>query len=123
VGRHRRPRKRRAGVPALGQYELELEPLIRDQAAELYKRRVATAAGVNHDQWDSLPLEPLTEGALDAAYERSDGVPAVIIAAVCDLIGLGAYRYAEVDDPTITAEIAKKIEYADPHADSEQVSE
>lgn len=104
-------------------YELELEPLTRDQAEELYKRRVATAADVDHDEWASLPMEPLTEGALDVVYERSDGVPAVIIAAVCDLIGLGAYRYAEVDDPTITAEIAKKIEYADPHADSEQAPE
>ncbi|WP_205625986.1 AAA family ATPase [Halorubrum tropicale] len=104
-------------------YELELEPLTRDQAEELYKRRVATAADVDHGEWASLPMEPLTEGALDVVYERSDGVPAVIIAAVCDLIGLGAYRYAEVDDATITDEIAKKIEYADPHADSDQASE
>ncbi|MFW6382526.1 MAG: AAA family ATPase [Haloferacaceae archaeon] len=104
-------------------YELELEPLTRDQATELYKRRVATARDVDGDEWESLPLEPFTEAALDTVYERSDGVPAVIIAAVCDLIGLGAYRYVEIDDPTITPTVAEQIEYADPHADTDPASE
>jgi type II secretory pathway predicted ATPase ExeA len=104
-------------------YELELEPLTRAQATELYKRRVATARDVDHENWSDVPLEPFTEAGLDTVYERSDGVPAVIIAAVCDLIGLGAYRYAEIDDPTITPEVAEKVEYADPHADTEPASE
>jgi type II secretory pathway predicted ATPase ExeA len=104
-------------------YELELEPLTRPQATELYKRRVATALNVNHENWADVPLEPFTEDALGTVYDQSDGVPAVIIAAVCDLINLGAYRYAEIDDATITPEVAKKIEYADPHADTEPESE
>jgi type II secretory pathway predicted ATPase ExeA len=104
-------------------YELELEPLTREQATELYKRRVATAHDVDHENWTDAPMDPFTEGALDTVYERSDGVPAVIVAAVCDLIGLGAYRYAEIGEATITPEVAEKVEYADPHADTDPASE
>lgn len=99
-------------------YELQLEPLTRTQATELYKRRVATAVDVDHDDWSTVGLEPFTEAALDAVYEHSDGVPAVMVAAISNLLGLGAYRFAQVGDAEITAEIAEKVDYADPHADT-----
>ncbi|MDG5821581.1 hypothetical protein [Natronococcus sp. A-GB7] len=36
-----------------------------------------------------------------------------------ELVGLAAYRYAQVGDAEITADLASKIEYADPEADLE----
>jgi type II secretory pathway predicted ATPase ExeA len=104
-------------------YELELTPLDEDQARELYQRRVATATGRDHEDYAEISFDPLTEDAFDVVQERSEGVPAVIVAAISNLIGLAAYRYAQVNDPDITAEMAKKIDYADPQADISEASD
>lgn len=104
-------------------YELKLEPLSREQATELVKRRIATATETDHEEWADLSLDPLTEEAVDAIYERADGVPAVIVAAISELMGLAAYRFAEIDDPAISESMTEKIDYADPHADSTPASE
>jgi len=104
-------------------YELELEPLDKDQAHELYKRRVATVTDHPHDAYEELPVDPLTSDAFDVVYERSEGVPAVMVAAISNLLGLGAYRYAELDDPEISAPLAEKIDYANPQADVEPTTE
>jgi type II secretory pathway predicted ATPase ExeA len=104
-------------------YELELEPLNKDQAHELYKRRVATAIDHSHDDYEALDLDPFTDDAFATVYERSEGVPAVIIAAVSNLLGLAAYRYAQLDDPVVTEEMAAKIDYSNPRADVEPASE
>lgn len=104
-------------------YELRLSPLDRDQARELYQRRVATVTDHDHETFDEVPLEPLTSEALDVVYEHSDGVPAVIVAAISRLIGLAAYRYDRIGDAEISADMAEKIEYADPRADAESEAE
>lgn len=104
-------------------YELELGPLDEDQARELYKRRVATATGHPHDAYDELSLAPLTADAFDVVYERSEGVPAVMVAAISNLIGLGAYRYAQLDKPKITAALAEKIDYSNPRADVDPMTD
>lgn len=104
-------------------YELGLEPLDKDQAHELYKRRAATATDHPHDAYEELPVDPLTSDAFDVVYERSEGVPAVMVAAISNLLGLGAYRYAELDDPEISATLAEKIDYANPQADVEPTTD
>jgi type II secretory pathway predicted ATPase ExeA len=103
-------------------HELELEPLSREQATELYQRRVATVTDDNHEEYHEVSLDPLTSDALDVIHDRSDGIPAVIVAALSELVGLAAYRYAEIDDPTISADVAERIDYADPHADNPEQS-
>ena len=62
------------------------------------------------------------KSALDVVYDRSAGIPAVIVAALAELVGLAAYRYAEIDDPEISADVAERIDYADPHADEPEQS-
>lgn len=104
-------------------YELKLSPLNEEQARELYQRRVATATGRDHEEYAEIPLDPLTDDAFDVVYERSEGVPAVMVAAFSNLIGLAAYRYAQIDDPEVSAEMAEKIDYADPRADVPEASE
>jgi len=99
-------------------YELALSPLDRDQARELYQRRVASATGQDHDAFSDILLDPVTSEALDVVYENSEGVPAVIVAALSRLIGLAAYRFDRIGDAEITADMAEKIEYADPRADA-----
>jgi len=100
-------------------YELQLAPLDRDQARELYQRRVASVTDRDHDAFDDVPLEPITADALDVVYEHSEGVPAVIVAAISRLVGLAAYRYDRVGDAEITADMTEQIEYADPRADAD----
>ncbi|HET7323129.1 MAG TPA: ATP-binding protein [Halococcus sp.] len=99
-------------------HELELDALSREQATELYQRRVASVTNYDHDEYHEVPLDPLTADALDTIHERSAGTPAVMVAALSKLVGLAAYRYAEVDDPMISADVADRIDYADPHADT-----
>lgn len=50
-------------------------------------------------------------------------MPAVATAALSELVGLAAYRYAEIDDLAITADLAEKVEYADPEADVKEGSD
>jgi hypothetical protein len=45
-----------------------------------------------------------------------------MIAALAELVGLAAYRYAEIDDPEISADVAERIDYADPYADNPEES-
>jgi type II secretory pathway predicted ATPase ExeA len=104
-------------------HELELEPISREQATELYQRRVASVTDHSHDEYSEVPLDPITSDALDVIHDRSAGIPAVMVAALAELVGLAAYRYAEIDDPTISADVAERIEYADPHADNPDQSQ
>jgi type II secretory pathway predicted ATPase ExeA len=104
-------------------HELELDALTREQATELYQRRVASVTDYDHDEFHEIPLDPLTSDALDMVHERGAGIPAVMVAALSKLVGLAAYRYAEIDDPTISADVAERIDYADPHADANSESE
>jgi type II secretory pathway predicted ATPase ExeA len=99
-------------------YELELGALSREQASELYQRRVASVTDHDHDEYHEIPLDPLTSDALDVIHDQSAGIPAVMVAALSELVGLAAYRYAEIDDPEIGADVANRIDYADPHADT-----
>ena len=104
-------------------FQLELEPLSREQATELYQRRVASVTDYDHNEYQEVPLDPLTADALDVIHDRSAGIPAVIVAALAELVGLAAYRYAEIDDPEIGADVAERIDYADPHADDPEQSQ
>lgn len=104
-------------------HELELGPISREQTTELYQRRVASVTDHDHDEYPEVPLDPLTSDALDVIHERSAGIPAVMIAALAELVGLAAYRYAEIDDPTISVDVADRIDYADPHADNPKQSQ
>lgn len=104
-------------------HELELEPLSREQATELYQRRVASVTDYSHEDYETVPLSPLTTDALDTIHDHGAGIPAVMVSALSKLIGLAAYRFAEIDDPEISADIADRIEYADPHADTDPDSE
>lgn len=104
-------------------HELELEPLSREQATELYQRRIASVTDYSHDDYESVPLSPLTDDALDTIHDHGAGIPAVMVSALSKLVGLAAYRFAEIDDPEISTDIADRIEYADPHADTNPDSE
>ncbi len=105
-------------------YQLELETLSREQTTELVKRRIMLAEGRDPtDDPDGVSIEPFTDAALDLAHERSKGIPGVIVAGLSELIALGAYRYAQTDDPEITENIADAIEYANGEVESESDSE
>ncbi|WP_232833794.1 ATP-binding protein [Saliphagus sp. LR7] len=98
-------------------YEVQLAPFEREEFGELVRRRIATSIQIDNGGWQEVELDPITDDALNVVYDRSHGVPAVATAALSELFGLAAYRYAEIDDPTITADLANTIDYADPEAD------
>jgi type II secretory pathway predicted ATPase ExeA len=98
-------------------YDVQLEPLALGGTDEMVRRRIAAATGHDHDQYADVDLGPITDGALEEIHKRSGGVPAVATAGLSELVGLAAYRYAQIDDPAITTDLANKIEYADPEAD------
>jgi hypothetical protein len=104
-------------------YDVQLEPLEYDGIDEMVRRRITTVTDHDHDQHTDVDLGPITDDALEKIYERSSGVPAVATAALSELVGLAAYRYAQVGDAEITADLASKIEYADPEADLEESSQ
>lgn len=98
-------------------YDVQLHPLELDATREMVQRRIATVTDHDHEQFADVSIEPITEAALEEVHDRADGVPAVATAALAELVGLAAYRYAEVDDPETTADLAGRIEYANPEAD------
>ncbi|ELY58841.1 ATP-binding protein [Natronococcus jeotgali] len=98
-------------------YDVQLEPLGFEGIDEMVRRRIATVTDREHDQYNDVDLGPITKDALEEVHERSGGVPAVATAALSELVGLAAYRYAQIGDAEITADLASKIEYADPEAD------
>jgi type II secretory pathway predicted ATPase ExeA len=104
-------------------YDVQLEPLEYDGVDEMVRRRIATVTDYDHDQYTDVDLGPITDDALEEIHEQSSGVPAVATAALSELVGLAAYRYAQVGDAEITADLASKIEYADPEADLEESSQ
>lgn len=101
-------------------YQLELESLSRAQTEELVQRRIMLAEGRDPtDNPDEVSIDPFTDDALDVVHEQSKGIPGVIIAGLAELVGLGAYRYAQTDDPTISESIADAIEYANGEVESD----
>ncbi|WP_273837802.1 ATP-binding protein [Halococcus sp. PRR34] len=93
-------------------YQLRLDPLSRAEAYELYQRRVATATEYEHDEYQEVPFDPITETALDEVYDRSDGVPALIISAFEELIDRATDRYLRTNTTLIATGDAKKIDYS-----------
>lgn len=105
-------------------FALELEPFSYEQSAEFIYRRIASARedsdvspGASADEVRSIDPNPFTPEAIDVIHERGEGIPGVISAAVSQLIGLAAYRNAEIGDPVIDAALAAQADYADPNAD------
>jgi type II secretory pathway predicted ATPase ExeA len=92
-------------------YQLKLDPLSRDEGYELYQRRVASATDYEHDDHQEVPLDPVTETALDEVYDRSEGVPALMVSAFGELIGRAADRYHRTNTTLIATGDAKKIDY------------
>lgn len=94
-------------------YRLALEPLTRAQATELVQRRIMLATGRDgSDDPADVPIAPLTDGALDVAYERSKGVPGVLLPALASAVGLAAYRFDQQGETAIDATLAESVEYA-----------
>ena len=104
-------------------YETQLTPFELEQTEEMIRRRIATVTDADHDTYTDVPLDPVTAEALKEVHDRSRGIPAVATAAISELVGLAAYRYDQVGDAEIDAELASKIEYADPRADTPDDSE
>lgn len=101
-------------------YQLELDSLSRDQTEELVQRRIMLAEGGDPtEDPSSVSIDPFTADALDVVHEQSKGIPGVIVAGLAELVGLGAYRYSQTDDPMITADIADAIEYANGEVESD----
>lgn len=98
-------------------FELNLGPLSRAQTVELYQRRVASVTDYDHDDFEEVPLAPFGKDVLDVIHERGGGIPAVMVAAMADIFGLAAYRYANHGIKEIGVDLADEIEYADPVAD------
>lgn len=92
-------------------YQLELDPLTRDQTREIVQRRLAAEQGASDPL--SVAIEPFTEEALDVVHAESKGIPGVIVAALAELVGLGAYRYGQSGELAIDGELAEAIEYAE----------
>jgi type II secretory pathway predicted ATPase ExeA len=99
-------------------YETQLTPFELEQTEEMVRRRIATATDADHDNYTDVPLDPVTEEALEEIHDRSRGIPAVATAAISELVGLAAYRYDQVGDAEIDAVLASKIAYSDPRADT-----
>lgn len=99
-------------------YETQLTPFELEQTEEMVRRRIATVTDAHHDNYPDVPIDPITEEALEEIHDRSRGIPAVATAAISELVGLAAYRYNQVGDAEIDAELASKIEYSDPRADT-----
>lgn len=95
-------------------YQLQLEPLTRDQTTELVQRRQATALGLDHPEYANVDIHPFTEEALDEVYEQAQGVPAVITAACAELVRLAVYQYAHDLGAEIDTNLTDAIDYADP---------
>ena len=92
-------------------YQLRLETLSCDEGYELYQRRVASATDYEHDDYQEVPPDPITETALDEVYDRSEGVPALMISAFDELIGRATDRYHRTNSTLIATGDAKKIDY------------
>ncbi|WP_152420524.1 AAA family ATPase [Halococcus thailandensis] len=92
--------------------QLRLDPLSRDEGYELYQRRVASATDYEHDDYQEVPFDPITETALDEVYDRSEGVPALMISAFDELIDRAADRYHRANTTLIATGDAKKIDYS-----------
>ncbi|WP_256394190.1 AAA family ATPase [Natronoarchaeum rubrum] len=98
-------------------YSLELEPFTQDQTEELIQRRIASAEGLSHEEYEQASLEPFTDEAIATIHERSMGVPAVVAAACAELVGLAAYQHLNGGESSITSELATAVEYADPEVE------
>lgn len=94
-------------------YQLTLEPLAREQTTELVQRRLMLAEGTDPtNDPATVSIAPFTADALDSVHEQADGIPGVIVAACAELVGLGAYRYAQTGETAITADLTDAIDYA-----------
>jgi hypothetical protein len=93
-------------------YQLRLDPLSRAEGYELYQRRIASATDYEHDEYQKVPFDPITETALDEVYDRSDGVPALMISAFDELIERATDRYHRTNTTLIATGDAKKIDYS-----------
>ena len=100
-------------------YQLELEPFTIEQTTELVKRRIARAEGIPTSEWEQVDITPLSDRLLSEVHEQAEGVPAVITAALSNLMGLGAYRYANDLGVEIPADLAAEVDYADPEVEPE----
>ena len=93
-------------------YQLRLETLSRDEGYELYQRRVASATDTEHEDYQEVPLDPVTKTALDEVHDRSEGVPASMTNAFDELIDRAADRYQRTSTTLIATGDAKRIDYS-----------
>lgn len=98
-------------------FQLELEPFTEEQTTEMVKRRITAAEGTPISEWGQCDIIPFSERCLSEVHSKSGGVPAVITAALSNLVGLGAYRYVNDLGPEIPVELAEDIEYQDPEVE------
>jgi type II secretory pathway predicted ATPase ExeA len=92
-------------------YQLRLDPLSRAEGYKLYQRRVASATDYEHDDYQEVPFDPVTETALDKVYDRSGGVPALMVSIFDELIDRAADRYHRTNTTLIATGDVKKIDY------------
>lgn len=98
---------------------VQLEPFDLSKTRELVQRRIASVTNYDHDNYETIPLDPITDSALETIHENSQGIPAVVTAALAKLVPLAAYRYDQTGNHEIDTDIAQKIDYANPIADSQ----
>lgn len=96
---------------------VQLEPLDLEKSRELVQRRIASVTGHDHGNYSTISTDPITDDALATVHEKSHGIPAVVTASLAELVSLAAYRYDRTGNWDIDADLASKIEYADPVAD------
>jgi len=101
-------------------YQLQLEPFDVEQTRELIQRRLARARGMDLQDVDvdAVDIHPFTSEAIETIHEESKGVPAVATAACSSLVSLAAYRYAQMGEVEIDADLATSVEYAEPEVES-----
>lgn len=100
-------------------YKLELEEFDLEQTKELYRRRVATVSDqYDIEEYETIPLRPFESETLRTIHKRSEGIPAVIVAACNTLLGLAAYRHSQSVGSDVPPDLAADIDYADPKADT-----
>jgi hypothetical protein len=97
--------------------QVQLDPFSFEQTRKLYQRRVHGVLDDAPDDVTDVSLGPFGEDVLRTIHDKGDAVPAVMVAAMNTLLGLGAYQFSQDVAEPIDEELAASVEYADPHAD------
>lgn len=101
-------------------YELELSGFSFNQCEEYVKRKITTVTDTPYDEWESVDYTNfITEDALEFVKTESHGVAGVINGSLADAITLVSYTYANDQGSVVTTDMASRLRYTDPQAESE----